>query len=137
MSEITREDLFAYLDDALSDAETARVERGLRESEELRESLRLVGEERDRGEHTVGAVWRRARLTCPSRDDLGAFLLGVLDPTYAEYVTFHLETVGCAYCRANVDDLREMASGAKPAPRGERLYRSTKQRLGREPRSGD
>ena len=36
MSEITREQLHAYLDDALSDAETARVEQALRD---LRERL--------------------------------------------------------------------------------------------------
>src|SRR5215211_2562159 len=59
MSEITREQLHAYLDDALSDAETARVEQALRDSEVLRRSLRQAMQERDRGEHSLGAIWRR------------------------------------------------------------------------------
>ena len=66
MSEISREQLHAYLDDALSDAETAQVEQALRDSESLRRSLRQALQERDRGEHSLGAVWRRERLTCAS-----------------------------------------------------------------------
>ncbi len=40
MSQITREQLHAYLDDALSDPETARVEQALRDDESLRKLLR-------------------------------------------------------------------------------------------------
>src|SRR5947209_4510463 len=68
MSEITREQLHAYLDEALSEPETARVEQALRDSEPLRRALKQAMQERDRGEHSLGAVWRRERLTCPGRD---------------------------------------------------------------------
>src|SRR5437773_5496195 len=80
MTEITRNTLRAYIDDALTDAETARVEHALRDSDTLRDDLRLVMQERDRGDHSVGAVWRRARLTCPAREQLGSYLLEALDP---------------------------------------------------------
>ena len=40
MTDITREHLHAYLDDALSDYETALVEQALRNSDALRSSLR-------------------------------------------------------------------------------------------------
>jgi len=40
---------------------TARVEQALRSSEALRQSLRKVMQERDRGEHSLGAIWRRER----------------------------------------------------------------------------
>src|SRR5437764_2089055 len=76
MSDITREQLHAYLDDALTDAETARVEQALRDSEPLRRSLRQALQERDRGEHSLGAVWRRERLTCPTRSSWGATCWG-------------------------------------------------------------
>src|ERR1700759_2941624 len=106
MSEISREQLHAYLDDALSDAETAKVEQALRDSEALRRSLRQAMQERDRGEHSLGAVWRRERLTCPTREQLGSFLLQVLDDSELEYIEFHLTTIGCPFCVANLHDLQ-------------------------------
>src|SRR5437763_17143357 len=108
MSEITREQLHAYLDDALSDAETAAVEQALRESEPLRQRLRQTMQERDRGEHSLGAVWRRERLTCPSREQLGSYLLQVLDDGQFEYIEFHLKTIGCPFCSANLQDLQTL-----------------------------
>jgi len=50
---ITREQLASYLEDALSDVETAQVEQALRQSEPLRQQLRQLMQERDRGEHSV------------------------------------------------------------------------------------
>src|SRR3954469_981363 len=104
MSEITREQLHAYLDDTLGEAETARVEQALRESETLRALLRQTMQERDRGEHSLGAVWRRERLTCPDREQLGKYLLEVLEENEQDYLDFHLKTIGCAYCQANLAD---------------------------------
>jgi hypothetical protein len=115
MSEITREQLHAYLDDALSEPETARVEQALRDSEPLRKQLRQVMQERDRGEHSLGAVWRRERLTCPNRETLGSYLLQVLDEAEQDYLTFHLETVGCPFCLANLADLETLQK--EPAPK--------------------
>jgi hypothetical protein len=112
---ITRETLHAYLDDTLSDAETAKVEQALRESAELRQRLQEVMGMADRGEHSLGAIWRRDRLTCPTRDQLGSFLMeGVLDDEQQSYIDFHLHTIGCAYCLANLADLQ--ASQKEPAP---------------------
>ena len=56
MPEITRQQLDAYLDDALTDADTARIEQELRRSEPLRQQLRALIQERDRGEHSLGAI---------------------------------------------------------------------------------
>ncbi|MBA4063794.1 MAG: hypothetical protein C0501_08795 [Isosphaera sp.] len=108
MAPITREVLRDYLHDALPDAELAAVERALRGSAELRELLTEVMGQEDRGEHTAGAIWRRERASCPSRDELGGFVLGAGDPEFLEYVRFHLEEIGCPYCQANLDDLRRM-----------------------------
>jgi len=114
MIEITREHLRAYLDDSLTDAETSRVEQALRDSDGLRGQLTMCLQERDRGEHSVGAVWRRHRLSCPTREQLGSFLLHALEPGYQDYVEFHLQTVACPYCQANLADLKTRQQHAEP-----------------------
>ena len=111
---IARETLSAYLDDALSDVETAQVEQALRQNDTLRRQLRGLLQERDRGEHSVGAVWRRQRLSCPKREQLGSYLLGVLEPAQQDYLEFHLRTIGCAFCQANVADLQAQQSELAP-----------------------
>ena len=111
---VTREQLASYLEDALSEVETARVEQALRQSRDLREQLLELMRERDRGEHSVGAIWRRERLTCRSRAQLGSYLLGVLEPELNDYVQFHLQTIGCSYCLANLADLKAQQQGAAP-----------------------
>jgi hypothetical protein len=107
METITREQLHAYLDDALTDAETAQIERALRDSEPMRLRLRQAREERDRGEHSVGAIWRRYRVSCLSREELNGFIHEIHDPQLQGYIEFHLNTIHCALCLANLDDLKE------------------------------
>jgi hypothetical protein len=121
MSDITREQLHAYLDDALTDAETAHIEQALRDSEPLRRALRQAMQERDRGEHSLGAVWRRERLTCPTREQLGSYLLQVLDEGTQNYIDFHLHTIGCPYCVANLTDLQSLQK--EPPPRAKERRR--------------
>jgi hypothetical protein len=120
MADTTREQLEGYLDDALDDAESARVEQALRQSEALRRQLRSLMLERDRGEHSIGAIWRRRRLTCPTREQLGTYLLGVHEADYQDYLDFHLQTIGCAYCLANLADLRSQQQEAVPEVRSRR-----------------
>src|ERR1700760_2698474 len=107
MSAITRQMLRDYLHDALPDAELASVEKALRESASLRALYQEVVEQEDRGEHTVGAIWRRERISCPTRDQIGGFLLGAGDPESLAYIEFHLKTIACPFCQANLDDLKK------------------------------
>ena len=107
MKPISRELLNSYLDDALGEAETAQVEQALRQDAALQRQLRSLMQERDRGDHSIGAIWRRQRLSCPTREQLGSYLLQALDGDWQEYIDFHLKTVGCPCCEANLDDLRE------------------------------
>jgi hypothetical protein len=127
VAEFTREQLHAYLDDALSDRETAAVEQALRHSEPLRRALRQAMQERDRGEHSLGAVWRRERLTCPPREQLGSYILQVLDDGLQEYIDFHLNVIGCPFCVANLADLQALQQ--EPAPqakeRRRRIFQSS------------
>lgn len=121
MADITREQLAGYLDDALNDAETAQIEQALRGSEKLRGDLKLMMQERDRGEHSLGAIWRRHRLSCPGRDQLRAYLLKALDDGLRDYIDFHLDIVGCAFCQANLADLK--ARHEEPKTRVEKRRR--------------
>jgi hypothetical protein len=121
--EISRELLSAYLDEALDEAEASRVEQALRASESLRATLAQVLAERDRGEHSLGAIWRRERLTCAGRDTLREHLMNVLSEEEAAYLKFHLEVAGCPYCLANLEDLKQAGAGQGEGRR-KRIYQA-------------
>ena len=103
---LTDHELEAFLDEALAPEEMARVEMALRSQPKLARTLAEIGARRDAGVHTLGEIWRRNRASCPSRDHLGSYVLGALDGDQAEYITFHIETIGCRYCQANLQDLK-------------------------------
>jgi len=117
---ITRAQMHAYLDDTLSDRETAQVEQALRESEGLRHALKAILQERDRGEHSIGGIWRRQRLSCPGREQLGSYLLQVLEEDVQEYIDFHIKVIGCPFCQANLTDLEGLQREAEPQVRQRR-----------------
>jgi hypothetical protein len=134
MPDVTREQLHAYLDDLLDDPETARIENLLRTSAAVRNQLAKVRDDRDRGEHSLGAVWRRERLSCLSREQLGGYLHGVLDADLHRYIDFHLKTVVCPSCHANLDDLREKQAESTAQSRRRKRYFETSARLLKEAR---
>jgi hypothetical protein len=104
---IDRSVLVSFLADTLPPEESARVEKALRTSAELRALLEDVRQNRPDGQlHTLGAIWHRARLTCPSRQQLGSYLLDALNPQLASYLAFHLDVVACPFCQANLADLK-------------------------------
>lgn len=110
----TDEQLLAYLDELLPAEQMAAVEQELRHAEGLRRRLSALIRRRDQGQHSVGEIWRRHRLSCPSRRELGQWLLDRLDADLAGYIEFHLRTVACRYCTANLADL-ERAMEPDPA----------------------
>jgi len=132
----SREQLHAYLDDALSESEMASVEKALRESADWREALNRAREERDRGEHSLGGIWRQHRISCPSREELNSFLHGILDDEPAAYIEFHLTTIGCPTCLANRDDLKEKQAETTGAPRRRRILDSSQKLLAKPHESG-
>ncbi len=109
----------------------AAVEEALRGDKRLAAQLAEINARRDAGVHSLGAVWRRRRLTCPSREQLGSYLLGILDAGHAEYVRFHIETAGCRLCGASVDDLaaRQSAAEGEDETRRKKYFQSTVGRL--------
>lgn len=115
-------ELDAYLDEALPAERTARIEAAIRGDKTLATRLTAIIGRRDGGLHSLGEIWRRHRLTCPTRSELGSYLLGVLPAAHAAYITFHLDRVGCRCCRANHDDLKRQAEADDAAPRRRRKY---------------
>lgn len=102
----TDAELSAYLDEDLPQDRMASIEQALRDDQTLTNRLTAIVGGRDAGLHALGAIWRRERLSCPTREQLGSFLLDVLEDGQAEYVRFHLSTIGCRVCNASLEDLR-------------------------------
>jgi tRNA U54 and U55 pseudouridine synthase Pus10 len=105
-------DLEAYLDEALPPEAMSEIEQALRSSPQLQQHLADILRRRDLGVHSLGEIWRRHRVSCPSREELGSYLLEALDVQHARYIEFHVETGGCRICAANLDDLRDQANAA-------------------------
>ena len=104
--EFTQSELECYLDEALPPEQMAEAEAAMRARPDFAEQLVAIHRRRDAGLHTLGEIWRRHRVSCPSRQELGNYLLGVLDEAEASYVCFHVEQIGCRLCSANLDDMR-------------------------------
>jgi hypothetical protein len=129
----TQADLEAYLDEALPIESMAAIEAALRKDTKLAERLAAINGRRDAGVHTVGEIWRRHRLSCPTRDQLGSYVLGVMEHDSAGYVRFHLEVSGCRICQANLDDLKTRQSD-EPAvvdTRRKKYFQSSAGHLGK------
>lgn len=125
-------ELFSYLDEAASPERMAAIEEELRSDDELRNRVAGLVAGRDAGLHSLGEVWRRRRLTCPTREELGSFLLGVLDKGHAEYVRFHLEVIECRLCTASLEDLQNQhatSASEEIGARRERYFQSSVGRL--------
>jgi hypothetical protein len=112
-NQFTTAELEAFLDEALPAARMTAIEEALRQDASLAQQLAAVNGRRDAGVHSLGEIWRRHRLSCPTREQLGSYLLGVLPAEMGAYVKFHLESVECRYCAASVDDLRSQQSAAE------------------------
>ena len=72
----------------------------------------------------LSEIWEQYRPSCPKRTTLGGYLLGTLDEPWTGYIKFHVETLGCRFCTANLDDLRRETEAAQDAFR-ERVLQST------------
>ncbi len=117
---IAESDLEAYLDEALPPEEMARIEKAARDDHGLVRQLASIHARRGAGVHSLGEIWRRHRLSCLSREQLGNYLLGTLAKAEAGYLAFHVGVVGCRYCRANLTDLERQRAETEPAGRDRR-----------------
>jgi len=118
----TNREIAAWLDEMLPADRMTELEDDLRESVELQKRVADLIRERDQGGHSVGEIWHRHRLRCPSRSELGGYLLGTLDANQRDYLDFHMVTVGCRVCEANMQDLKAATAEANQKPARSRRY---------------
>ena len=124
-------ELVAFLDEALPVERMTALEQALREDTELTQRLVRLRGQRDAGVHSLAEIWRRHRISCPSREELGRFLLEVLEPAAADFIRFHVaEDGGCRVCQANLADLKQaQAADIAAASRRQRYFQSSAGRL--------
>lgn len=60
----------------------------------------------------VAQVWTDARVSCPARHWLARSVAGTLEEGPAAFVAFHVDELGCEWCRANRDDLAAQTGDA-------------------------
>lgn len=131
---ITDPDLLAFLDELLPGERAAEIERLLRESPALQQRAAILLRRRDQGGHTLGEIWRRHRLSCPTRGQMSDYLNGVAEPGFAGYLEFHIHEAGCAPCNANLEDLRRgQADPAEQRQRERKFYDSSAGKLRKAP----
>lgn len=124
-AELTRwtdQEILAWLDEQLPAERLAAFESQLRLHDSLRARVSVLIRNRDQGGNSVGEIWQRARLSCPTRSELGSYLLGVLPADYSDYIQFHLQTVGCRLCHANLNDLEEQSTQSQHVPNRRRRF---------------
>ena len=129
MPRFTDEELLAYADECLSSERCSSIEQALRSDSSLMESLITLLSERDQGAHTIGDMWRRLRLSCPPRAVWGAYVEGRLGDRLSQYLRFHVETIGCRICSANLADLERPASKESADRRTQKIFQSSAGRL--------
>jgi hypothetical protein len=120
------DELLAFLDEQLPVERASTLEELLRDSSDMRQRLAVLIRRRDQGGHTVGEIWRRNRLSCPTRATLGSHILGALDESLSQYVEFHLQTIGCRICNAVTAELTaSRQSQTVPNDRRQRYFESS------------
>jgi len=81
--------------------------RSLKQIRKRIETSRIpIGPSSEEFENLLTDIWKLQRFSCPKRSTIGAFLLGTLDDQWRRYVDFHVNTLGCTFCMANLEDLR-------------------------------
>jgi len=69
-------------------------------------------------------IWEEQRLSCPKRSTVGRFLLGTLETPWQDYVDFHINRLGCRFCKANLEDLQQQTT-EEPRALRQRVMQST------------
>lgn len=121
----TDRELSAWLDEQLPAERMAELEQQLRDDDALQSRVAQLIHSRDQGGHSVGEIWQRGSLSCPARSELGGYLLETLSAGDSAYIEFHLMTVGCRKCQANLKDLEDHAAAGETPQRRRRFFESS------------
>jgi RNA polymerase sigma factor (sigma-70 family) len=100
--------------------------RNLKQIRERVAQQRLSGEPSSEAfENLLTDLWENYRFSCPKRNTIGAYMLGTLEADWHQYVEFHLNTLGCRFCRANLDDLQNQSRATQQEAFQARIMEST------------
>ena len=100
--------------------------RSLKQIRQRIESSRIpIGPSSEDFENLMTDIWKLQRFSCPKRSTIGAYLLGTLDKEWRQYVDFHVNTVGCRFCVANLNDLQEQNAEKQSRRLQARIMEST------------
>lgn len=105
--QFTDAELRAYLDELLPVSRSVELESAVRSDPGLRQRITQLLVEGQHADLSLGTIWRRRRLSCPPRSTWALYLAQALGDGLRQYLDFHLQTIGCRYCAANLQDLRE------------------------------
>lgn len=119
----SNDELLGYLNNQLPAKLLTELESDLRASPELRQELEQLNV--DHEVHSVGEIWRRHRLSCPTRKELQKHLLNNLDAKHSQYLEFHLSIVKCEICQANYADLQSMGESQTDSRRRHQIFESS------------
>ena len=85
--------------------------RGLKQIRQTVERQKVsLGPSSEDFEHLLTDIWEYRRFSCPKRSTIGGYLLKTLEEPWQRYVDFHLNVLGCRFCRANLEDLEHETS---------------------------
>ena len=119
-------EVIAFLDESLNPQRSAQLEFALRTDDQLRRRVLEKLGQQSAGLHTIGGIWQRSKATCPSRQELQAFLQETIEGQAADYIRFHLIQIGCRYCHANCADLLAETDGKLEArSRRQRVFQTS------------
>jgi len=110
VNSFTDAELEAYLEETLDPRRAAQIEQAARQDAQLLKRLAEINNRRDAGVHTLGEIWRRGQIGVPTRDEMGSYVLGVLEPERMDYIRFRLELLKCPFTLALYNDLVEQQS---------------------------
>ena len=125
--EFSDAELDCYIEETLDAGRASELELQLREDESLLQRLVQINAQRSSGRHTLGAIWRQNQIGVPSPDEMGSFLLGVLDDQHADYIQFRLDVLKCPFTIALKTDLENQQSESEDTSvkRRAKIYESS------------
>lgn len=129
-SQFTDAELRAYAGELLDSQRAAEVEAEIRTSPALLERMARLIRDSDEGTDSLGQMWRRGRWSCPPRSIWAAYVARRLGDGLSQYLRFHVDTIGCRICQANLQDLLGDETAAATEARVQKIFHSSAGSLG-------
>lgn len=127
-------ELEAFLEEALDPVRAAEIEQAARTDTSLLKRLAFLNRRRDHGAHSLAAIWRRFQVAVPTREEMGQYLLGILEPEHTDYIAFRLDILKCPFTQSLLAELKaatDQAEMKRAKACRDSLYQSGTQIMGR------